>query len=66
MSSTDISNDVSNDKQKDDIDRKIEEKIDNNSKLIKKPELIRRNAIANLELTDSYKEFIKYYNNTQK
>ena len=26
-----------------------------------KPKLIRRNAIANLELTESYKEFIKSY-----
>ena len=31
-----------------------------------KPKLIRRNAIANLELTDSYKEFIKNYNDNYK
>jgi hypothetical protein len=28
--------------------------------------MIRRNAIANLELTESYKEFIKYYKETNK
>jgi hypothetical protein len=28
---------------------------------INKPKLIRRNAIANLELTESYKEFFKSY-----
>ncbi len=64
MSSTDIS---SNDTQKDDTHQKIEENNNklSNSKL--KPELKRRNAIANFELTDSYKEFIKYYNeNTTK
>ncbi len=31
------------------------------TKPINKPELKRRNAIANFELTDSYKEFMKYY-----
>ncbi len=33
----------------------------NNINIKDKPKLIRRNAIANLELTESYKEFIKTY-----
>ncbi len=68
MSSPDIS---SNDTQKDDTCQKIEEnntKLTNNklsnSKL--KPELKRRNAIANFELLDSYQEFIKYYKDKEK
>ncbi len=58
MSSTDVS---MNNIDKDNINQKIEENNNklSNSKL--KPELKRRNAIANFELTDSYKEFMKYY-----
>ena len=68
MSSTDVS---MNDIDKDIIDQKIEEnnnklsnnKLSNNSI---KSELKRRNAIANFELLDSYKEFIKNYNEIEK
>ena len=63
MSSTDLS---MNNVDKKDIDKKIEEKLDNNSKLVNKPELKRRNAIVNFELTESYKEFIKIYNYKEK
>ena len=68
MSSTDLS---MNNVDKKDIDQKSEEnnsKLNNNklsnSKL--KPELKRRNAIANLELLDSYQEFIKHYKDKEK
>ncbi len=60
MSSKDISN---NDQQNDKV-YIILDNLDN--KVDKKPKLIRRNAIANFELTDSYKEFIKYYNEKDK
>ncbi len=72
MSSPDIS---STDMQKDDMCQKIDQKIEeNNSKLTNnklsnsklKPELKRRNAIANFELLDSYQEFIKYYKDKEK
>ncbi len=68
MSSTDVS---MKNIDKDNINQKIEEnntKLTNNklsnSKL--KPELKRRNAIANFELLDSYQEFIKYYKDKEK
>jgi hypothetical protein len=57
MSSIDISNNIFSDVNKN--DKKIE--------IIEtKPKLKRRNAVANLELTDGYKEFIKYYNEIEK
>jgi hypothetical protein len=70
MSSTDL---LMNNVDKKDIDQKSEEnnsKLNNsklsNSKVINKPELKRRNAIANFELLDSYQEFIKIYNYKEK
>jgi hypothetical protein len=58
MSSNDRDKNVKNDKTTEKSE--IKETIEN------KPKLKRRNAIANLELTDSYKEFIKYYNEFEK
>jgi hypothetical protein len=62
-----------NNVDKKDIDQKSEENnsklSNNNSKLSNskiKPELKRRNAIANFELLDSYQEFIKYYKDKEK
>ncbi len=54
-----------------DIEKNIDSKLsntDNNSKIskISKPNLIRRNAIANFDLLESYQEFIKHYNETEK
>jgi hypothetical protein len=55
------SKNISNDKTKEIKEiKETEETIENN------PKLKRRNAVANLELTDSYKEFIKYYNEFEK
>ena len=51
MSTKDISNNIF-----------IEKKIEKNNK----PKISRRNAIANLELLDSYKEFIKSYNENKE
>jgi hypothetical protein len=55
------------DKEEEKIENNIENKSEeNNSKIINKPELKRRNAVANFELLDSYKDFIKIYNQIQK
>jgi hypothetical protein len=49
------------------IDRdKTKEIIEKKETTESKPKLKRRNAVANLELTDGYKEFIKYYNELEK
>lgn len=59
MSSKDISNNILN----------VGDKTDKKIEIIHtdtRPKLKRRNALANLELTDGYKEFIKYYNELEK
>ncbi len=58
------SKDISNNDQKNDNIYIILDNLDN--KVDKKPKLIRRNAIANIELTDGYKELIKYYNEIKR